>query len=613
MSLDILNIRELIANRVITFLEMCERANQVRNIVFQTFPGSGKTTTIMKAIDDSSYTWIYLAPFHDIILENLEFSHIKNYDFIWLKGKEQDGVCLSDEYQEYAKRGINITPFCETRCPFHNEGCPYYETLNQIREYPQHWAGVHAHIPTFLQSFFFQYEFDRRLMFNYFDVIILDEFPFQVLFNQVRVSRRDTDIIRDIISQMTIDSPERQIFSRFLDQLSLASGLIPLNHRAIKSIMDEDRGLDYRGFIDEYDRTLLELVRNNMIERPPKKILHNFKLLYEANPEMHRLEWMVYKHRFDGWMKEGIYITTSNIDYFRTLPIPVVALDATAEANAWRTLLNDDHCLFERIDIEYKNAYQMKGRARYPVSSWVSIEDNVQILSQAGIKLCKLIEKICRRKQNKVLICSNKRIRGLIKPYLKSKKIKNVKFAIYYNLRSRNDFYEECDTCIIAHEPNIPPLQLEIMTNVTEWNEELLRELMTKDEILQAIGRIRQNIKQTPYGRERELIEIYIFVGSMNENGLIIEEAKLVPYNNMMVGKLISISEVLKQMMKNALNSFTFEQLRVSTKDLCSRRALQSIVNKLELDGFISRERGQIKWIFDEDEATRTNYRRLFI
>ena len=96
MSLDILNIRELIANRVITFLEMCERANQVRNIVFQTFPGSGKTTTIMKAIDDSSYTWIYLSPFHEIILENLEFSHIKNYDFIWLKGKEQDGVCLSD-------------------------------------------------------------------------------------------------------------------------------------------------------------------------------------------------------------------------------------------------------------------------------------------------------------------------------------------------------------------------------------------------------------------------------------------------------------------------------------------------------------------------------------
>jgi len=450
-------------------------------------------------------------------------------------------------------------------------------------------------------------------MYKYYDVIILDEFPFQTLFNQVRVIRRDVDLMRDVISQMEIDTTEKHIFSRFLDQLTLASGLIPINHIAIKSILDENRGLDYSNFINQYDNTLLYLVKYNQIPRPPKKILHNFKLLYEQNPPLEQLEWSLYKHNWDGWMDAGIYITTSNISYFKKLPLPVIALDATAEAQAWRTLLNDDKCRFERIDIEYKKLYQTKTYARYPVSSWVSIENNKQVLSEAGIRLCKLIKNICSRKKEKVLVCSNKRIRGLINGYLTREEKDKIIFAIYYNLRSRNDFYEDCDTCIIAHEPNIPPLQLEIMANVTQWGTDLLRDLMTKDEILQAIGRIRQNILSTPYGRKRELIEIYVIPGSMDNNNKIVAEAKLVPYDNLMVGKLLSVSDILKQTMKNSTKSFTFEQLRSVTKELCSRRALQTIIDNLEINKYISRTRGCIKWSFDEGEALKTNYIRLTI
>jgi len=261
--------------------------------------------------------------------------------------------------------------------------------------------------------------------------------------------------------------------------------------------------------------------------------------------------------------------------------------------------------------MEYKNTYQMKTYARYPTSTWVkSVPGEKLSLSNSGLKLCELIREICKRKKHNVLLCCTKRIRKLITEYLKENyKKSNYRFAMYYNLRSRNEYYEDCDTCIITHEPNIPPLQMDIMQNVIGWDAELLRELMTRSEIKQAIGRIRQNIKFTPYGRKRKQVEVYILPGAMESKQKIIPEAKLVPYAKMYVGELVSLTEVLEDIIKT-IGIVNYKILREGTSDLCSARVLKGELHKLYNNKKISDYKRKIEWIWDEEEANKTKYKR---
>ena len=396
-------IREIIANRCVDHIKECEVNEFIMYLVIQSFTGSGKSVSAMKAIDEAGYTWMYFAPFHDIIKENLEYSKLRNYDFIHMKGKNQEGVCFAKEYKEYLNMGVSITPFCETRCPYRHTGCPYYETKDLIESFPLSWAGVHSHIPTYLQTFLFDKKYEKRKMFNYYDVIIIDEFPFQCLFNQVVISKKDIDDLRDVLNYMD-DTDEKWFIMRVLEELTLSTDHIDIKHRTIKGLIENNRGLKLDKFYEDYEVNLLGLISHRTIQYPPKPILFNIKVIYQQNPDLNRVKWMLNRHKWDSWSKAGIYITTSNINYFKDLPVPVIALDATADINAWNTLLNDN-CLHTKIDMEYKNLYQMRSNGRYPVSTWINVVENEKVLSKTGKKLCDLILPICTRKRRAVLMC----------------------------------------------------------------------------------------------------------------------------------------------------------------------------------------------------------------
>lgn len=573
--------------------------------VIRTFPGSGKTTSVMMAIDQAGFTWIYLAPTHEVINENLEYSKLRDYEFIHLKGKDQPGMCLSPEYVELMKKHINITPFCETRCPYRRNGCPYYETKELIESYPQSWAGVHHHIPTYLQTFLFNTTYKNQQMFKHFDVLIIDEFPLQVLYHQDRIKRTHITDYRVVVERM-IESNEKDFVLYFLELLlkpeidySRLLGLIMLN-----------RGLDLKTFEKEYDTTLLRMISNKELDKAPKNLCHSIREIHKENPEMRKLKWMIYEIKGDQWSKPAILLTTSNVKYFKNIKIPIICLDATADIGAWNTLLNDN-CRSETIDMEYKNLYQLRG-GNYPVSSWVS-QFNKYELSSTGERLCELIKEICKRKRKIVLICSNKRIRGLIRKYLKEKYDNdNYTFAIYYNLRGRNSFYEDCDTCIIAHEPNIPPYQFEIMENVIGWDAELLKDLMTTAEIKQAIGRIRQNILITPSGRIRDDIEIYVFPGGKNQNDKIVDESKIIPYEFMYSGNLSSLGGKIKELIKKSGKSIPKTNLYEALSKYCiSRNSIDKELMKLYKEKYIMGYKRNIEWDFEEEKKRKeVKYRR---
>jgi hypothetical protein len=574
---------------------------------------SGKTTSVMKAIDKAGYTWIYLAPFHDIIKDNLKYSKQREYDFIHLKGKDQPGMCLSEEYSNYAKQGLSITPFCESRCPLKDDGCPYYEIKREIETFPQCWAGVHAHVPTYLQSFLYDVEYEGRKMFNHFDAIIIDEFPFQVLYDQVIVSKRDINNVRDILEVMEEDTREKDFMRSFLDELTLVTRKIDVNFERLMGLLRDNRGLELKKFLERYDYRLLKLFEKEKIVEPPKRLLFNIFKIYEANPDFEKIRWMVYKNYTGNWNRKGIYLTVPNTKYFTNFNIPVVVLDATANIRIWGSLLGkpveSDHHL--DIDIEYKNLYQLRTGARYPTSSWVKLRDKKYVLQSSGFKLCELIQHICSTKKRSVLICGTKKITRLIKEYLEENyKRKNYMFGIYYNLRSRNNFYEECDTCILAHEPHIPELQMSILANIIDWDESLLRELMTECEMRQALGRVRQNIIETPSGRKRykkdKGIELYCLPGSYYESTKIDPKAILVSYDRMFTKDRRSLFEILRDIIEKK-ESTTIKELRELTG--ISEKILKGELLRLYKNKYISNYKRSIEWIYDEEKAHKPKYK----
>jgi hypothetical protein len=239
------------------------------------------------------------------------------------------------------------------------------------------------------------------------------------------------------------------------------------------------------------------------------------------------------------------------------------------------------------------------------------IKDGKIMIGKTGERLAKLTIEICKRTRHKVLICSTKKIKKILKKYLKDNyKRKNYVFANYYNLRSRNIFYEECDTCIIAHEPHIPQLQLEIMHNVIGWDLELLNKLMTKSEIKQAIGRIRQNIKITPYGRKRKRIDVYIFPGGEEDEDKIVPEVKVIPYEQMFVGDVNTLSEILEKIIK-AIGKTSFSFLRSKIRYVSKRILRDELVN-LYKNKKISNFKRNIEWIYNEEKDNKTKYKRSF-
>jgi len=585
------DVRTYIAEQCLDFIR-----HSKGNLIYNTFTGSGKTTTILKTIYESEdgFTWMYFAPYHKVIEENIELSKVIDFhNFVHLESREK--LCLSKEYRQLAKEKINITPFCENFCTLKDTRCPYYENLRIIREMPTCLAAVHAHIPTLMQTLFYE-KWKGRCLFNYYDIIVIDEFPSNTIYNQIGINKKNIDYARDILELTDINTKESHLLMLIMDELSLATGSISINYSKIFSMISTYKGLNFDSFREQYDAKILELITKKRIRSPPEDIIHFLIEIYKRRPDPNELVWMICKTESSQWLKGSIYLTISNLPYFQKLPIKVIALDGTADIDAWKSILGNN-CESITYDIRYKNTYQLLG-ARNPTSTLVRKND----FTPSGIKMLEMLKTICNYKKGNVLICASKRIQTILSKYLKKNKVKNYTFATFYNLRSRNSYFEDCDTCVIFHEPNIPPFQVEIIKNVLGWEEDLIRKINREDEIKQGIGRIRQNIPTTPIGRKREKREIFIFSSTGYKR--LVPEARYMLYDDMLGfargGKKRLFLDKLKKTIKD--NS-PVSKTRIKESLGLSRQTVDHIINILEEDGVIEVKWGNIKWIGEiEDE-----------
>jgi hypothetical protein len=557
---------------------------------------------VLKTIYESEdgFNWMYFAPYHKVIEENIELSKVIDFQgFIHLESRAK--LCLStDMYRPLAEQGINIIPFCDNFCTLKDTRCPYYERLRLLREMPTCIAAVHSHIPTLMQTLFYE-RWHGKALFNYYDVFVIDEFPSSTLYNQASINKYDINYAKDVLELVNINTDESRVLMLLLDDLDLATKSVAINYARILNRLETYRGLDFNTFKNSYDEQILNLILRDIIKAPPKDIIYFLIEFWTLRPSVQELRWMIYKSENDQWHKGMIYLTLSNLRYFQTLPVKTIALDGTADIESWRSILGQD-CQSISFDLQYKNVYQMIG-ARNPISTVVKKNE----LSSSGNKLYDILEAICQHKKNSVIVCASKRLQRILKKKLEKSDINNVEFATFYNLRSRNSYYENCDTCVVFHEPNIPPFQSNIIKHVLGWDEAFIIKLHREDEIRQAIGRLRQNIPITPRGRKREVREIYIF-GSTGHRRLV-PEAKYMLYADMLGyargGKKRTFFDSLKKLIKDKT---PISKTKLSEILSLTSQKTTFLLNALASEGVVRVEWGRIIWLRDIKEEEEDKY-----
>ena len=572
------------------------------NLIFNTFTGSGKTTTVLKTIyeDSDGLNWMYFAPYHKVIEENLELSKVIDFQgFIHLESRAK--LCLSlDRYKPLAEQGINITPFCENFCALKETRCLYYENLRSLREMPTCIAAVHAHIPTLMQRLFYE-RWERRPYFSYYDVIVIDEFPSNSLYNQISINKYNITYAGDILQMVNINSDESRVLTLLLNELYRGMETGSVNYARIYNMIEQYRGLNFDEFKQSYDERILDLITRGRIQSPPKDIIYFLIEFWNNRPNIPQLRWMIKKTERDQWHNGNLYLTVSNIRFFQSLPVKVVALDGTANLDTWRSVLGNDSESIS-FDIAYKNIYQMLG-ARNPISTIV----RKGLFTSSGDKLYDILLSICRSKESGVIVCASKRVQRILRAKLKKDEIKNVEYASFYNLRSRNSYYENCDTCVIFHEPNIPPFQSEIIKNVLGWDEAIIIKLHREDEMRQGIGRLRQNIPTSPKGRKRGIREIFIFPSTSNKK--IVPEVEYMLYQDMLGyargGKKRVFFGRLKDLIKN--HSPMPKTTLAKVLGLSSQK-ITFLLDALEREGVVKLEWGKIKWLRDITQDEEEKY-----
>jgi len=476
------------------------------SLVIRTFTGSGKTTTTLNTIDSLGLRWIYAAPTHDIIQENIKQSEHRHFSFLHLEGR--DRCCLRPDLVELAQKGVDIRGFCND-CPFQEAICKYHTNIRRAYSDAPNLAITHSHIDSWLPSFLGT-SIGERTMADYYDVIVVDENPIKCLYHDMTMSIAELVYFRECMLLSQLDNE----IVRIIEILVMK----PIDYDALDAITLDN--LSRYDLNTAFSGSVATLFQQGAISVIPKNIIYYLFEIWDRK-DRHDLEQMLY------YSKKGDPL---NICYFKqdalNVGLKILGLDGTATKSVWDHMLLDNVEIFS-IDYQYTNAYQLNG-GEYPIMSWKHGD-------QTAIKLCKLIDQITITKKRKVLIVGTKYVNRKIAKFTK---VKNHQFATYYNLRSKNEYYKKCDTVILSHAPNPPPEKIISVVSLSGWPEKIWRHIFREEEMLQAIGRLRQNIKYIDDGNiQREKMEIYILPRTgVEKNGNyseLLHEALVISFKNL--------------------------------------------------------------------------------
>lgn len=539
------------------------------------FTGGGKTTKTLLEMDKNC-RWIYCAPFHKNIKENITDSIYRNYDFLHLKSRSK--LCINPDVKILFKMNYDIRGICET-CK-DKAVCEYETNLKKAYKDRPNLAITHGHLQTWLPNFLNK-TVNGDLIGDEYDVLIIDENPIKnfmcveeiqrsdlfTVYSIAREAKCDDDLVRfiELIIQRAIDYDE-------LEKIVLDRKKLPKN-------------------IKKFGNKAYELWKSGAIRLIPKNIINQ---IYKVSSYfgIKNIEKMVQSRKYT------VKLSYFNPEIISQLKIKkIIALDGTATKDVWEKMLGTAPDMMV-AGVQYNHAYQLKDW-RYPISSWIGYTKGSGP-NHTPDRLCKLIDKIAIRKKRNVLVICTKKIQKIIESKCNMKrKIKHkelgwnkIEFANYYALRGINDFYKRCDTVVLAHEPNPPQSEIETYTELSTWDEKIWRTVYREEEMQQAVGRIRENLKEYMVGRERELIEVFIFpnTGVEEFDSILLPDAEVMSYSEL--DKLLSGRFSYKKMrnsqniiMKN-LPSTISNLIRITG---LTRTKINKYINYLLKKGYIKK------------------------
>lgn len=551
-------IGRFIYEKTVEFLQNGDHSN----IIFKTFPGSGKTTMVMMAADSIGANWIYVAPSHDIIEENIKHSSKRSYDYIHLKSKAK--VCANPDAHALFSRGYDADFMCR-KCNF-RPTCEYMEMQRIAHEMNPSIGIVHAHLHTWLPKFLK----GAGVLDNY-DVLIIDENPINYMFRQEFLTHAQLSSLRG--NMLLVRDMDTALYD-FIGALQQN----PIDYKKL----GEYAGMTYSGtdrfkFVERYTRSIYDRYSTRYsMARLPRNLLG---LMYEAIDNANDLRY-AFKWSRDGKMIVSVLYN----DAISSLGLPVIGLDGTASYELWSNILGSEDVKIYTADYYYGKAYQLIG-PRLPITTWRRSQ-NVRI------KYTELIRKIASTTDRGVLVIATKYIiDNILKPMLSD--VENLVYAHYYNLRSKNSFYMKCDTVVLACEPNPHSVTYEAAIRLSGWGEGLWKRIYTIDEMRQAVGRLRGNIKELPDGTQREDIRVFILPSTgVTPSGAstILNEALVVSYDtlwDMLDGKAYTGD---LEIMKMLLDEMPISMIAFSQKYNISYSKIRRLMKKLVMMGYVTKE-----------------------
>jgi len=453
-------------------------------MVIRGFTGIGKTTNIMKSLDENNLRWIYIAPTHQVIEENIDRSNWHNYEYLHLLGKEK--CCLRQEIKEIISTGIDISFICE-ECPYFKNLCKYDELYKKAYRDLPNIGIVHAHIDTFLHKFL-DTPHDGHYIADYYDVIIIDENPIKCLLKEVSINSAQLYHLIQVLETIKSNKEEIQVIINLLKLLLYTPKKYP---EIVRTPLNDFKKYEICKWISKH---IYDAKEKSMIEKIPRMDIVPFLFDLFDNMDTSKITKMIYR----------LAPTVLCLSFFKRNNLlfnnRVICLDGTANRTVWEHMLGGSNVDFECFDYEYKKVIQFN-KHRYPITSW-------KISDVSAKYICGIIDSISARKKRDVLLVGTKDVNKKAVSFLKNK---NYQYAVYYNLRSLNSYWKKCDTVILLCEPNPPQDKINSCVGLSNWTESVWRLIFVQEEMLQAIGRIRANIDKLKDGSLREEVEVIIF------------------------------------------------------------------------------------------------------
>lgn len=439
-------------------------------------PGLGKSVTTWSLLTEGmSRRVVMLSPKHENIEKTFLWNKRKRYEnFTHMQGRERPGFCFRPDVVKLSYL-VSVSSICE-KCP-HSRKCLYIRTRNHVLKTRTNVMASHSH-SGLVNDLSVQ---------THFDCCIVDENPCSSMVRITNYDKKPKTLMQFLARE---GSPLETVIEAIFAN--------PIDYGVLRREFGSIGNGDFRRF----ERILLERFEQRKPLPPTSHIIKEIEYAYNtAGP----LNCRFYRADVYGTGTELVRIKAFDRSVFN-VKCPVIVLDASGTDRFYRLMSNRMvYSIFGSGMRENLGVKQISD-GRYTITTLIN---ELNRLRRTGIKQVGLIQKIVDyvsgRKRNMVSIIASKRFKNAALPFLS-----DMNWVHFYSQRGLNAIMNVSDVVIIAMCPNIPQVEKETNAGITPIPVEEWDTILVRQELEQAIGRVRFETDYTERGDKRGNRIVYV-------------------------------------------------------------------------------------------------------